>query len=117
MSRTSKPTDDEQLFRRLVVEQIPNADFWYHQDAGSEAPWMMVSLDVEDGKRIMRTWRCDFDGERLEAGLSPAGLNWDDGVRASDAGIDVHGADGMSLEVVDIPTAAEVAVRWFRSRK
>ena len=51
---------------------------------------------------IVKTARADFDGASAKGGWSPSCLDWDDGVRVLDAGIDVGGADG--LDAVGDPT-------------
>jgi hypothetical protein len=49
---------------------------------------------VRDGVCI-RVLRLDFDGVEIKGGWSPACLNWDDGVRAGDAGIDTSSSEGI----------------------
>jgi hypothetical protein len=74
---------------------------------------MMVSYDFTDGG-IVATLRLDFDSGRLAGGWSPACLNWDAGVRAADAVIDVQGNDGLDVGVESLSQAANAAARWFK---
>ena len=80
----------------------------------SGTPWLCVSMDVSRDGRIQRTFRVDYDGHDLVGGLSPAFLNWDDGVRATDAGIDTTPPLGISASGVEPEVAARLASDWFR---
>jgi hypothetical protein len=107
-----EPTQSERKFLHHLSSQVPGIQDWYHQDADG-SPWMMVSYDFTDGRGIVATLRLDFDGARLAGGWSPACLNWDDGVRAEDAEIDVKGNDGLDVDVESPSQAANVAAPWF----
>jgi hypothetical protein len=126
--RESPPTAGEQCFFDLLVDRVAGllasrvtsplvvADLqdWYHADEDG-TPWMTVSHDfVRDGA-VTATLRCDYDGTRLLGGWSPALLNWDDGVRALDAGVVTAPPDGLDARVSDPGTAAAVAAAWFAS--
>lgn len=82
-------TPDEQdflahLLRPGVEDEL---SVWLHRDP-DDRPWLMVSLDVVAGGRILRTWRLDFETGHIVGGLSPGALNGDAGVRAAEAGVD-----------------------------
>lgn len=113
--RSEDPTDLEVVYFDAVRARIPDAQDWYHRDPDGSL-WMTVSVDTTNGRQIVETWRCDYDGKRLLGGRSPACLNWDDGVRALDAGIDVTGPDGLHRVEEDPVRAAEVTARWFADR-
>ncbi len=113
--RKEDPTDAESVFFHRLVSQLRGAQDWYHRDPDG-APWMIASVDVVGDEGVTTTWRCDYDGHRLLAGRSPANLNWDDGVRATDAGISVSGADGLDVVESDPGRAADVAATWFKAR-
>jgi hypothetical protein len=85
---------------------------WYHQDADG-ALWIIVSYDFVIGNAVRATLRLDYDGHDLRGGWSPAYLNWDDGVRATDARIDLDPPDGLNIENVSRVSAAEIAAGWF----
>ncbi|WP_191093755.1 hypothetical protein [Nocardia colli] len=55
----------------------------------------------------------DYDGISLRGGWSPACLNWDDGVRAGDAGIDTSPPQGLHHDNIAPLRAAQVAAEWF----
>lgn len=67
-------------------------DYWLHADA-DDVPWLLVSTDFVVAGAVRDTLRLDFDAAGVRGGWSPAFLNWDDGVRAQTAGIDVAGPD------------------------
>lgn len=114
--RDEDPTSEEVLFFDALSKRIAGLQDWYHRDSDG-ALWMIASIDVApDGTRITDTWRCDFDGVRLLGGRSPGFLNWDDGVRAIAAGVDVDGVEGLKVEISDPRQAAEVAANWFEAR-
>jgi hypothetical protein len=75
-------------------------------------PWMIVSLDFAEHDVIIRTLRLDFDGSMIVGGWSPADLNWDSGVRAALAGVDVSSRDGIRAEGTPAELAA-LAATWF----
>jgi hypothetical protein len=114
--RDEEPAADESVFFGALVERIPALQDWYYRDDDGRM-WMIVSWDIApDGQRITETWRCDFDGRRLLGGRSPGFLNWDDGVPAVAAGIDVDGARGLKVDVTDPLHAADIAAAWFKAR-
>lgn len=65
---------------------------------------------------MWHTLRIDFDGNSVRGGVSPANLNWDDGVRAADAGIDTRPPHGLEAVVTTPEEAAELVARWFRTQ-
>ena len=113
--REEAPTDAESAFFYTLTAQLRGAQDWYHRDPDGSL-WMIASADVVSDRGVTTTWRCDYDGHRLLAGRSPANLNWDDGVRATDAGIPVAGADGLDAVESDPGKAADVAAAWFKAR-
>ena len=113
--RDEAPTAAEAVFFGAIASQLHDAQDWYHRDPDGSL-WMTASVDVVGNEGITTTWRCDYDGQRLLGGRSPANLNWDDGVRALEAGIAVSGADGLDSVEPDPGRAADVAVAWFKKR-
>lgn len=90
----------------------PGLDYWLHEDDDS-TPWMMVSRDIVRGGGIVAVPRVDIDTNGAKGGLSPAHLNWDDGVRALDAGVDTTGPHGFEQ-----PRSAELIgqlASWFHA--
>lgn len=51
--------------------------------------------------------RCDYDGQQLPGGRSPAYLNWGDGVRTQATGVQVTDTEGPNAVEVDFVKAAE----------
>lgn len=94
-------TPEELAFLTALMPGRPWLQVWPREDADA-TPWLCVSLDLSPDNSIVKTARADFDGTSAKGGWSPSCLNWDDGVRALDAGIDVGGADG--LDAVGDPT-------------
>lgn len=114
--RDIPPTADETRFYEALLKVIPDMHDWYHQDDDGGL-WMIASFDViQDDRWIAVTWRCDYDGHSIAAGRSPAGLNWDDGVRARDAKITVLPPGGMQANVTSPEEAAELILPWFLER-
>lgn len=113
--RDEDPTAIETAFFRALANQLSGVQDWYHRDPDGSL-WMIASLDQVREGRLVATWRCDYDGERLLGGLSPAFLNWDDGVRALDAGVVVSGPEGLDVIETDPARAGERAGGWFRVR-
>ncbi len=105
-------TEAENRFLATLLPGRPRLMVWPRSDVGG-APWLCVSLDFSEGNRIQRTLRLDFDGTSLRGGWSPGFLNWDDGVRAEDAGVDTLGPDGLALDTPDADEAGRTAGRWF----
>ncbi|WP_280433575.1 hypothetical protein [Nocardia brasiliensis] len=66
---------------------------------------------------IRDTLRVDYDGISLRGGWSPASLNWDDGVRANNAGIVTAPPDGLRRDNVAPVRAAHVAAEWFLAHR
>ncbi len=75
-------------------------------------PIVCVSHDFSEHGSIRDTLRLDFDGSEVLGGWSPASLNWDDGVRATAAGIDVDGPDGIR-RTGPVEQLADAAGAWF----
>lgn len=113
--RNEDPTEAEEIFFDALEELVPGVRDWYHKDADGSL-WMIASYDIPDVGVIHTTLRCDYDGARLLGGRSPSFLNWDDGVRAEQAGVGSHEPDGLDAEVDDPLAAAQLAAEWFRER-
>ncbi|HEV2121297.1 MAG TPA: hypothetical protein VGW38_00790, partial [Chloroflexota bacterium] len=103
----------ERRFLAAFPPGPPHLMVWPRADSDG-TPWLCVSMDVSRDGRIQRTFRVDYDGQDLVGGLSPAFLNWDDGVRATDAGIDTTPPLGISASGVEPEVAARLASDWFR---
>ncbi|WP_280448898.1 hypothetical protein [Nocardia brasiliensis] len=115
--REQDPTPDEQRFFDALIAQVPEVDDWYHADEDGTL-WVTVSLDFVDSTGHIRdTLRVDYDGISLRGGWSPACLNWDDGVRANNAGIDTAPPDGLHRDNVAPVRAAHVAAEWFLAHR
>ncbi|WP_107653394.1 hypothetical protein [Nocardia suismassiliense] len=111
--RDQDPTPDEQRFFATLRTQVPDIDDWYHADDDGTL-WVIASLDfVNSDGHIHATLRVDYDGIALCGGWSPACLNWDDGVRAADAGIDTSPQDGLRRDNIGPVEAAQAAAEWF----
>ena len=102
----------ELSFLADLLRSRPHLMVWPHADADG-THWLCVSRDFVTGGAIEATLRVDFDGHGLRGGWSPACLNWDDGVRAKDAGIDTSPPAGLTVDTTDPVVAAEAAGRWF----
>ena len=89
------PTAAELEFAAALEGLLPGLDYWLHADA-DDVPWLLVSTDFVVAGAVRDTLRLDFDAAGVRGGWSPAFLNWDDGVCAETAGIDVAGPDGAS---------------------
>lgn len=113
--RDEEPTQVEMAFFSTLSGRLSGVQDWYHRDADGSL-WMTVSIDTMRGGRMVATWRCDYDGERLLGGRSPSFLNWDDGVRALEAGVVVSGPKGLDVIETDPIQAARRAARWFGAR-
>jgi hypothetical protein len=93
--REAPATQHEVRFAAVLERLCPGLDYWLHHDERGE--WLLVSWDfVEDGS-VCATLRLDVDEAGFRGGWSPALLNWDDGVRAEDAGISTTGPDGVRV--------------------
>jgi hypothetical protein len=110
--REQPPTPDEAAFYASVLASVPAAHDWYHADDDGTL-WMTVSYDVVADGGVTETWRVDFDGRELVAGRSPAGLNWDDGVRGRETGMSLAAPHGFVAAVDSVEQAAGVTVAWF----
>jgi hypothetical protein len=113
--RDTDPTEAERRFVDALQRAVPDVLDWYHVDDGGTL-WMTVSVDVSRDGAVGTTWRCDWDGRRLLGGRSPGFLNWDDGVRARDAGVQTSPPEGLDADADDPETAATIAARWFAER-
>lgn len=88
--RHRQPTPAESSFADALNALQPGLDYWLHQDADG-IPWLLVSLDFTEANVVHDNLRLDFDGTGIRGGWSPAFLNWDYGVRAGSAGINIAG--------------------------
>lgn len=104
-------TSAEDAFLSLLLDGRPPVDVWLHEDEDG-TPWACVSHDFVVAGGIRDTLRLDFDGRSVLGGWSPANLNWDDGVRATAAGVDVDGPDGLRV-TGSVRDLAAAAARWF----
>jgi hypothetical protein len=116
-------TEHEAIFIRDLA--ATNAELqWYDHVAPDGSPWLIVSYDFVVDHSILDTLRLDYDGEAIRGGWSPACLNWDDGVPAVEAGIDLSPPDGIErygppaeLAAVAADWFADNIVRWTRSER
>ncbi len=109
--RDADPTSGELAFLSELASRFP-VDDWYHQDDDGTL-WMIVSRDFVTNGSVTATLRLDYDGRTMRGGWSPSGLNWDDGVRASDALIDTSTNDGLQVDCVEPQLDGIVAAAWF----
>ncbi len=107
----SARTPAEDTFLSLLLDGRPRLDVWLHEDEDG-TPWTCVSRDFSVAGGIHDTLRLDFDGTSVLGGWSPANLNWDDGVRATAAGVDFQGPDGLRV-TGSVEDLAAAAARWF----
>ncbi|GAB2794291.1 hypothetical protein [Amycolatopsis magusensis] len=116
--REGAPTEAELAFATSLNALVPRLDYWLHADDDG-TPWLLVSLDVIEGHAIRDTLRLDFDDSGIRGGWSPSCLNWDDGVRAEDALVDLSGPDGLLLPAngSSIEKLARHAAEWFTRPK
>ena len=108
-----EPTPSEAEFAGEVRALVPEVDLWLHSDSDGR-PWLLVSLDILDERGIRSVPRIDFDSDGATGGQSPAFLNWDSGVRATNAGIDTTPPVGFPQQ-----QSREIAKRvaaWFQSQ-
>ena len=108
------PTAAELEFAAALEGLLPGLDYWLHADA-DDVPWLLVSTDFVVAGAVRDTLRLDFDAAGVRGGWSPAFLNWDDGVCAETAGIDVAGPDGIRVSATDRSRGdlARAAAQWF----
>jgi hypothetical protein len=104
--------EESQFLDALHRDGGPPLDVWPRADDDG-TPWLCISLDVMKEGAVWRTLRLDFDGATLKGGWSPSCLNWDDGVRADDAGIDASPPDGIHRVGLTPEVAAALAHAWF----
>lgn len=109
----AEPTQLECEIASALERVHPGLDYWLHEDPDG-TPWMLVSLDIMRGGVIVAAPRIDIDTNGARGGLSPAMLNWDDGVRAEDAGIDTTGLGGFDEPLG--PDLVDQAALWFLDR-
>ncbi|GMT97673.1 hypothetical protein KH5H1_17920 [Corallococcus caeni] len=105
-------TDAEARFLEALLHLQPELDVWRHETAEGH-PWLIVSMDFVEGGSVRDTLRLDFDGRAIRGGWSPGLLNWDDGVPAQEAGVDVGPPDGIEIEQGAPAELAAVAASWF----
>jgi hypothetical protein len=112
--REGDPTVSELTFATSLNALVPGLDFWLHADDDG-TPWLLVSLDLIEGDTVRNTLRLDFDSRGIRGGWSPSCLNWDDGMRAEDALINLTGPDGLVLPAnrLSIEELARRAAEWF----
>lgn len=113
-----EPTAAELDFATALAELVPALDYWLHADDDG-TPWLLVSQDRVEGGAVRATLRLDFDGRGIRGGWSPSCLNWDDGMRAEEALIDLVGGDGLHRPAAASTPAdlARHAADWFLSSK
>lgn len=112
--RDGGPTDAELAFAMSLNTLVAGLDYWLHNDDDG-TPWLLVSLDLVEDNAVRDTLRLDFDERGIRGGWSPACLNWDDGVRAEDALINLSEPDGLS-HAADGASAQDLvrrAAEWF----
>lgn len=109
-----EPTTAESAFASALGSLVSGLDYWLHEDEDGSR-WLLVSADFVEGNVVHDTLRLDVDRSRLSGGWSPASLNWDDGVRAQEAGIDTGPPDGINIDMPGASPAelAQVAAEWF----
>ncbi|MGK3208471.1 hypothetical protein [Amycolatopsis sp. MEPSY49] len=116
--REGEPTQAELAFATSLNALLPRLDYWLHADDDG-TPWLLVSLDLIEGRTVSATLRLDFDGRGIRGGWSPSCLNWDDGVRAEEALIDLTGPDGLVFPAngASVEDLARHAAEWFTRPK
>ncbi|SES40523.1 hypothetical protein [Lentzea albida] len=116
--REGNPTVSELTFATSLNALAPGLEFWLHADDDG-TPWLLVSLDLIEGDTVRDTLRLDFDSRGIRGGWSPSCLNWDDGMRAEDALINLAGPDGLVLPAkrLSIEELARRAAEWFTQPK
>ncbi|GGS43118.1 hypothetical protein [Actinokineospora fastidiosa] len=116
--RGGDPTAAELAFMTALAALVPGLDYWLHADDDG-TPWLLVSLDIVEGDSIRDTLRLDFDERGIRGGWSPACLNWDDGMRAEDALIEMSAPDSLVHPAGEssIDDLARRAAEWFVAPK
>jgi hypothetical protein len=116
--REGDPTEAELVFATSLNALAPGLDYWLHADDDG-TPWLLVSLDLIEGNTVQSTLRLDFDSRGIRGGWSPSCLNWDDGMRAEQALIDLTGPDALVFptDQLSIEDLARRAAEWFTQPK
>ncbi|MEU8418738.1 hypothetical protein AB0C24_38555 [Amycolatopsis japonica] len=116
--REGEATRAERAFAMSLDTLVPGLDYWLHADDDG-TPWLLVSQDIVEGDAVRDTLRLDFDARGIRGGWSPACLNWDDGVRAEEALIDLSGPDGLHYlaDRAPVEDLARRAAAWFTAPK
>jgi hypothetical protein len=116
--RGGEPTGAELAFATVLNALAPGLDYWLHAD-GDGTPWLLVSLDLIEGRSVRATLRLDFDDRGIRGGWSPSCLNWDDGMRAEEALIELSGPDGLVFPAngSSVEDLARCAAGWFIQSK
>lgn len=116
--REGVATKAERVFAILLDALVPGLDYWLHADDDG-TPWLLVSLDIVEDNAVLATLRLDFDERGIRGGWSPACLNWDDGVRAEEALIELAGPDGLiyPADGASVEDLARRAAEWFTAPK
>jgi hypothetical protein len=116
--REGEPTDAELAFATSLNSLAPGLDYWLHADDDG-TPWLLVSLDFIEKSVVSATLRLDFDDRGIRGGWSPSCLNWDDGVRAEEALIDLAGPDGLVVTAAgtSVEDLARRSAEWFTGPK
>lgn len=113
--RTAPLTQAESDFIAQVQRLVPGIQEWFLEDPDG-IPWVMVSFDVLGPRGMSDTLRVDYDGVSVRGGVSPAHLNWDAEVRATDAGIDLEPPKGVYAAGLSPIEAARTASTWILAR-
>ncbi len=99
----------------LGIESMDTQAWVYGDEVIDE--WVMLHVDIVADNKILRTLRVDVDRARVRGGISPGSLDWDEGMRAEDAGIDTRPPDGLEESVKDYSVSgiAERIVSWLEA--
>ncbi|GGP73722.1 hypothetical protein [Saccharothrix coeruleofusca] len=116
--REGGATEAELAFAMSLNGLVPGLDYWLHADDDG-TPWLLVSLDSIEDRAVRDTLRLDFDERGIRGGWSPSCLNWDGGVRAEEALIDLSGPDGLvhPADGSSVEDLARRAAEWFTAPK
>ena len=113
--RSAPPTQGESDFIAEVQRLVPEVQEWFLEDPDG-TPWVIVSYDLMGPSGMRDTLRVDYDGESIRGGVSPANLNWDAEVRATEAGIDLSPPNGIHAAGLSPVEAARAASTWLLAR-